>query len=86
MLTEIQGNLTLGGTTYQKLPNLKDLNGFSALQTLGGTLSITYCTALTDYSGLKNLIPNLDFTKCTISNNAYNPTLEDIEAGRWVQE
>ena len=86
LLTEIQGNLTLGGTTYQKLPNLKDLNGFSALQTLGGTLSITYCTALTDYSGLKNLIPNLDFTKCTISNNAYNPTLEDIEAGRWVQE
>lgn len=85
-LTEIQGDFTLGGATYQKLPLLKNLDGFSALTTLGGTLKITYCTALTDYSGLKNLFSNLDLTKCTIQNNAYNPTLEDIEAGRLVQE
>ena len=85
-LTEIQGNFTLGRATYQKLPLLKNLDGFSALTTLGGTLKITYCTALTDYSGLKNLFSNLDLTKCTIQNNAYNPTLEDIEAGRLVQE
>ncbi len=86
LLTEIQGNFTLGGATYQKLPLLKNLDGFCALTTLGGTLNITYCTALTDYSGLKNLFSNLDLTKCTIQNNAYNPTLEDIEAGRLVQE
>lgn len=85
-LTEIQGSFTLGGAVYQKLPFLENLNGFSALTILGGMLKITYCTALSDYSGLTNLIPNLDFTKCTIQNNAYNPTLEDIEAGRLVQE
>ncbi len=82
-LRTIGGSLSLKSTTYYKNETLTNLNDFELLESVGGVV-IEYHSVLTDFSGLKNAINNS--TSWSVSNCAYNPTLEDMLAGRYTEE
>ncbi|RNC64500.1 hypothetical protein D7D25_11385 [Proteiniphilum sp. X52] len=84
------GRLEIGGSysgwQNEKLTNLNFLSTLSSV----GTLEIKFCKFLTDYSGLKKALDSgsitaENWTAKTVHDNAYNPTFEDLKAGRYVK-
>lgn len=84
------GHLEVGGSWsgYQN-EKLKNLNFLSSLTSIE-TLEIVFCKFLTDYSGLENAVKagtlsSKNWNETTVRDNAYNPTFEDLKAGRYVK-
>lgn len=84
------GNLEVGGSwSGWQNEKLVDLNFLAALTSVG-KLEIKFCKFLTDYSGLKKTVESGSITEKkwngnTVHDNAYNPTFEDLKAGRYVK-
>lgn len=66
---------------------IKDLDTFSALTYIGGNVTIEGQRALTSFEGLKNTLEKVleGESLWTVRNNAYNPTVDDLKAGKWKQ-
>ncbi len=84
---ETVGQLSLYGS-WRSNNVLTNLNGFRNLSSLR-TIQIRDFKKLTDYSGLKRAveqggIPKKAWTSRTVSGNSYNPTLDDLKAGRYT--
>lgn len=58
---------------------LVNLNGFQSLSTVSGNISISVNDSLSDFCGLTNLINNDFNNDWVVNNNAYNPSITDIE-------
>lgn len=84
------GNLEIGGSyagwQNEKLTNLDFLSTLTSVT----AVEIKFCKYLTDYSGLKKAVDSGSINKNnwmpkSIHDNAYNPTFEDLKAGRYVK-
>ncbi len=85
LLETITGKLTFGGYgSYYTHQTLENLDCFSSL-TSAGAITIQYLGALKDYSGLKNVINSVPFDQWKAVGNAYNPTYQDLVAGKWTE-
>lgn len=74
-------HLKINGMKNKKPVNL---NAFSHT-TILKTITITNNKSLTDYLGLKKTVESdIELEEVYISGNAYNPTFEDLKAGRYV--
>ena len=82
-LKEIGGSFKLAASRYYPNGELTNLDAFQAL-TKVGKVEITYNTALTDFGGLANMIGSFTGT-WTVNNNAYNPTLAEMKAGKYTK-
>ncbi len=83
-LKTVGGILLVGSSDpYYVNQTLSNLDGFSSLTSVGG-VTLRYNAALTDYSGLTNVISSLNDANWTVSSNAYNPTYQDLLDGKWV--
>lgn len=83
-LTTIGGLLTISGySSYYGNSTMTNLDGFSALTSVNG-VTISYNTALVDYSGLRNAIASFSSDNWSATNNAYNPTYQDLSDGKWI--
>lgn len=85
------GRLEIGGSysgwQNEKLTNVGFLSTLSSVE----TLEIKFCKFLTDYSGFKRAVESGGITESiwnerTVHSNAYNPTFDDLKAGRYVKE
>ncbi|ULC58118.1 hypothetical protein MBM09_09315 [Flaviramulus sp. BrNp1-15] len=75
-ITLIKGSLTIG---YSNLTNLDDLNN---LNRTFGDVNIWHNSTLTDLCGLQNIVQNDNIDgEYNVHNNAYNPTLQNINDG-----
>lgn len=87
-LVEVTGDFTLTGGSSAYMANqyvLTNLDAFSSLQKVGGKVSISGFGKLTDYSGLKNLIPNITEEQWVMGTyNAYSPTFQDMTEGKYT--
>lgn len=63
---------------------LKNLNGFKALTSLT-SVETKNLKEFTDYSFLKTVVENGSLKKVQSQKNKYNPTLNDLKAGKYVQ-
>lgn len=81
------------GTTFQLVAysnpdndTITNLDTFAALTYIGGNITIQSQTALKSYSGLKNALTKVfaGESTWTAKFNAYNPTLDDLKAGKWT--
>lgn len=84
-LTTIGGELKLPGSNWSKNNSLTNLDGFSALTSVG-KVTIQYHTALVSFEGLKHVVDALEDSQWTVSGNGYNPTLADMKAGKYTKE
>lgn len=87
-LTRVDGKFTIKGynstAAYQntKLQNLDDLSALTKV----GSIQIQNNQALTDYSGLKNVIGSLATgADWVTNNNGYNPTYQDMIDGKYTK-
>ncbi len=87
-LTRVDGKFTIKGynstAAYQntKLQNLDDLSALIKV----GSIQIQNNQALTDYSGLKNVIGSLATgADWVTNNNGYNPTYQDMIDGKYTK-
>ncbi|WP_286856241.1 hypothetical protein [Proteiniphilum sp. UBA5431] len=84
------GNLEVGGSwSGWQNEKLTDLSFLAALTSVE-KLEIKFCKFLTDFSGLKKAVESGSITEKkwngnTVHDNAYNPTFEDLKAGRYVK-
>ncbi len=84
---------SIGGIlTIMSYPNysryntlMDDLDGFLALTSVAG-VNITNQSALASFEGLKNCISSFSSFEWNVSDNAYNPTYEDMTSGSWTHE
>jgi hypothetical protein len=86
-LTTVDGKLMVTSDSYSYKNNrTTNLNGFSALTSVKA-IEITKLSALTDYSGLKNAFEAHPWGESdwSVSNNAYNPTYQDLLDGKWTK-
>lgn len=84
-LTTINGTLALGGySNYYPNSKLKNLNGLSSITSVQGVY-IYYSTSLTDYTGLKNVLPSLTAANWKTEYNDYNPTYQDMVDGKYLK-
>lgn len=67
--------------SYCTHQTLKNLDCFFSLAR-AGTINIQYLGALKDYSGLKNVINSVQPDQWNAAGNAYNPTYQDLVAGK----
>ncbi len=88
---ETVGRLEIGGSysgwQNEKLTHLNFLSTLTSVE----TLEIKYCKFLTDFSGLKKAVESGSITAAkwnekSVHHNAYNPTFDDLKAGRYVKE
>lgn len=84
-LTTIGGELKLPGSNWSKNNSLTNLDGFSALTSVG-KVTIQYHAALVSFAGLKHVVDALEDSQWTVSGNGYNPTLADMKAGKYTKE
>ncbi|MFV0538463.1 MAG: hypothetical protein ACK5M3_14010 [Dysgonomonas sp.] len=85
LLTTVNGTLDVSGySNYYGNTKLKNLNGFSALTSVKG-IKIAYNTSLTDFSGLKNILSSITASSWSVTYNAYNPTFQDMQDGKYVK-
>lgn len=84
-LHTVGGILSLSGysTNYYNT-KLTQLDGLSSLQNAGG-ITVSYNMGLTDFTGLKNVLPSLAPANWNVSNNNYNPTYQDMLDGKYVK-
>lgn len=86
-LATVEGKLTIKGystsATYQntKLAKLDDLSSLTKV----ASIQILNNQVLTDYSGLKNVIPSITASDWETGNNGYNPSFLDMQEGRYVK-
>lgn len=86
-LATIGGKLTLVSDKNNNSSinqELVDLNGFSSLKNVQ-SIEIKNQAALVSFSGLKNALSSFGTTQWSVSNNAYNPTYDQLKAGQWVR-
>lgn len=73
------------GLSWSNNP-IETMDGFSSLES-AGKLNIQYCTELYSYQGLEKAIGNMtDKSQWEVSHNKYNPSYEDVKAGKLVME
>ncbi len=77
------GTLTISGNRWNLNTKLKSLAGFSSLET-ADKIEVAYCPALSDFSPLGRAAATLTDGQWVVNDNLYNPTLEDMKAGRYV--
>jgi hypothetical protein len=77
VLTTITGDLMVTNT------KLTNLDGFAALKS-AQSIEISGQSALTSFQGLQGVIPNITESGWTATGNAYNPSYEDLVAGKWT--
>jgi hypothetical protein len=84
-LTTIGGLLTISGysSSYGN-STMTSLDGFAALTSVAG-VTISYNTALVNYSGLKNALASFSSNKWSATYNAYNPSYQDLLDGKWIR-
>ena len=80
-LKEIGGKLSISGYST---PVLTTLKGFAVLET-AGSVSISNMKNLVDFSALRSVADRLT-TGWTTSGNGYNPTLSDMQNGKYIKE
>ena len=80
LLTEISEKLTLtAGNSWSKTKMTQEnLNMFSNLNKIG-SLEITFCGKLKDFSGLTYAINSLSEDNWKVNGNLYNPTYQDMK-------
>jgi hypothetical protein len=76
-LTTITGGLMVLNT------KLTNLDGFAALKS-AQSIEISGQPVLTSFQGLQGVIPAITAAGWTASGNAYNPSYEDLVAGKWT--
>lgn len=86
-LKTVSGLLSILPTSSGSTVNsaLENLNGFSDLETVGG-ITVMRHGNLRSFAGLKNTLPSLSESNWTVDQNGYNPTYEDLKAGKWEQQ
>lgn len=83
-LESIGGDLLLSSLANRENP-LKDLNGWSTLKSVGGKVEISNLTNLTDFAGVKNIVGTMSAENWSVTNCAYNPTLNDMKNGKYTE-
>lgn len=81
----------LRGLSISNCPDLTtlDFNKLEKLTSTRGAIKITDCTNLKDFSTFKTIFENytsLASKHWVVSGNGYNPTFEDMKAGRYTQQ
>ncbi len=76
-------SVTSGRSSYSN-SIMTNLDGFSTLMNVSG-VEITDQGALVSYEGLKNALSSFSADDWSVSNNAYNPTYEELNSGQWLQ-
>jgi hypothetical protein len=87
-LTTIKSNLTLYGgrnASQTAATVLTNLDGFTSL-TKVGRVAITNFSSLTDFTGLKNVIPQLAASSWSVRGCKYNPTYQNMVGGKYKAE
>ena len=86
-LEEITESLLISGVSSynQSRVSITDLDFLSSLK-VAGSVTIEYCGNLTDFSGLKNVLGSISGERWSVTNCAYNPTYEDMVAGKYILE
>jgi len=82
VLTTITGNLSIDAQGFPANTTLTNLDGFAALKSVQ-SISITGQFALTSFKGLQGVIPHITAAGWTAWGNAYNPSYDDLAAGKW---
>lgn len=81
----------LRGLSISNCPDLTtlDFNKLEKLTSTRGAIKITDCTNLKDFSTFKTIFENytsLASKHWVVSGNGYNPTFDDMKAGRYTQQ
>ncbi|MBF0649483.1 hypothetical protein IR083_11695 [Dysgonomonas sp. GY75] len=85
VLKSIGGAMILNGySSSYKNQLLKNLDGFASLEK-AQSIEITNQMAIESYNGLKKVFSSLTNSGWKTSGNNYNPTYEDLQAGKWVK-
>lgn len=86
-LEEVTESLLISGVSSynQSRVSITDLDFLSSLK-VAGSVTIEYCGNLTDFSGLKNVLGSISGERWSVTNCAYNPTYEDMVAGKYILE
>ena len=83
-LTTVNGVLSITGySSYYPNTQLTNLNSLTALSAAQG-VSISYNTALSDYSGLRNVLSSFPAAGWKVSGNLYNPRYQDMLDGKYT--
>lgn len=88
LLTEVTNELKISGGNYSSHASkciVSDLNAFKSLTTVG-SVYISFCGILTDFSGLKNAIPSLTEENWKVEECKYNPTYQNMLDGEYVEK
>lgn len=84
-LKTIGNNMKIFVDTYSnKNTTLKNLDGFAALENVKG-ITVENQTALVSYEGLKKAMSSFPANSWITNGNSYNPTYDDLKAGKWVK-
>lgn len=85
LLTNIGEKLTIhSGNTSRTNTKLLNLDGFKAL-TQVKAIEISRQAALVSYEGLKSAFPLASPENWSVTNNAYNPSYQDLLDGKWTK-
>src|SRR5574344_370722 len=85
-LNKVDGNFTFyGGNAYYDASKsvIKNLNGLSSL-TNAGRIEVRFASKLVDFSGLKNVIPNITASNWAVGGCGYNPSYQDMVNGKYT--
>lgn len=86
-LNDVNSLLIGSNGSWNANTQLTNINFLSSLQK-NQSIKITYCRSLLDYTGIKQLVENgqineSNWTSSKVNNNLYNPTYQDLKAGRY---
>lgn len=86
-LNDVNSLLIGSNGSWNANTQLTNINFLSSLQKIQ-SIKITYCRSLLDYTGIKQLVENgqineSNWTSSKVNNNLYNPTYQDLKAGRY---
>lgn len=85
-LKTINGELSITSSNSSYYNDLMtNLDGFSSLTSVK-SVNITKQSALVSYEGLKNALSSFSSDDWYVSDNAYNPTYDELSNGNWTQE
>ena len=82
-LEKVGGKFTLSGMSW--MPSDFSQMVFPVLAEVG-SVAISDLKDLSDFSALKNVVGTLDASQWKVSGCAYNPTLDDMKAGKYIPE
>ncbi|MEG1612116.1 MAG: leucine-rich repeat protein [Alistipes sp.] len=69
-------------TNKARMTHINAFNGITSAK----SVDISYCGKLVDFSGLSAVVSALATDKWSVSNCAYNPTLQDMRDGHYVKQ